>query len=78
VVFNYAALAPSDAEYETLRAELSKLLGAKIDAKPADGGRGSAMGGGGRPEGRPPREGGEPASRRAGETKPPASRPAPP
>jgi hypothetical protein len=72
VAFNYAALSPADSDYEMLRGELSKLLGAKIDAVPENpppgmrGGRGEGRGEG-RAEG--------PASRRAGDGRQPESRP---
>jgi hypothetical protein len=79
VAFNYAALSPADSDYELLRSEMSKLLGTKIDAKPAGFDRGGMMGGGegrgGSAERRPSREAGEPASRRAGEGRPAESRP---
>jgi len=61
VVYNMAALAAGDKDFETLQRELSKLLGVKIEVKPetagAMGGRGEApmggreMGGGGRETG---------------------------
>lgn len=76
VVFNYAALSASPAEWEKLRAELGSMLGAKITARP-EGGRpmGGEMGGreGARPAGRRGAEGAD--SRRAPVGEKPASRP---
>jgi general secretion pathway protein G len=59
VVYNLASLAGSEGEFEALRAEMSKMLGVKIDAKPAAAGRMGGRGEGGEMDERRPRSPGD-------------------
>lgn len=72
VVFNYAALAPADSDYEVLREEIGRLVDRKLVAELVGG---PGMRGGMQGEGRPLRDGAR-AGRQTPGTESRASRPA--